>query len=173
MGSIRDLYADAMIFENPFMAYGIFLMAARDLIDWDADENTLTFDPLSFDEINAAIKLDALNLKKVNLYSMKIKNNLFAFILSNNEKSAIAEFIRVNRKEPLFTAEVNGYMGRSMYYEETKKTLSFREVRDQVKEFPHYVCDYEKENRSYEEVERDYFEMRKKLGFNEIPFSKR
>lgn len=164
MGSIRDLYADAMIFENPFMAYGIFLLDQKGLIEWEADEGTLTFDAISLDEINAAIKEDMLSLKKASLYSMKIRNNLFAFILSNNEKSAVREFIRVNGQDPLFVAETNDYMGRSMYFEESKKTMSFRELRDQTKEFPHYVCNFEKENRSYEEVERDYLLMIKNGG---------
>lgn len=164
MGSIRDLYADAMIYENPFMAYGIFLLDQKELIDWEADEETLTLDALTFDEINAAIEQDLLSLKKVNLYSMKIRHNLFAFILSDNEKSAVREFIRVNESEPLAVAETNNYMGRSMYFEESKKTMSFRELRDQTKEFPYYVCNFEKENRSYEEVERDYLQMIKNGG---------
>lgn len=144
MGSIRDLYADAMIFENPFVAYGIFLLDQKGLIDWEAEEETLTFDPISFDEINAAIKLDVLSLKKVNLYSMKIRSNLFAFMLSNNEKSAVREFIRVNGRDPLVVAETNDYMGRSMYFEDSKKTMSFRELREQTKELPYYVCNFEK-----------------------------
>lgn len=144
MGTIRELYADAVTFENPFMAYGIFLLAKRDLIDWEADEHSLSFDSLSFEEINDAIKQNLLNLNTVNLYTLKIEGDKFAFILANDSKSAVTEYVRVKHCKPEFTVEVNDRMDRSMYDEKTSKTLSFREVRNQTKTFPYYVCEYEK-----------------------------
>ena len=78
-----------------------------------------------------------------------------------------------NTKRPEFTVEVNDRMDRSMYFSETKETLTFREIRNQTKDFPYYVCDYTKEETTYEEVERKYFKRRRADSFHETPFSER
>lgn len=145
MGTIRKLYTDAVVFENPFMAYGIFLLAQRNLIDWEADEETLSFDPLSFEEINEAMKQNLLGLNQINLYTMKTGNK-FAFILAKDAKSAANEYVKANKRKPDFTVEINDRMDHSMHLEKTGNTLSFREVRNQTNTFPHYVGDFEKTN---------------------------
>jgi hypothetical protein len=173
MGTIRELYTDAVVFENPFMAYGIFLLAQRNLIDWEADEHTLSLDPLSFEEINEAMKQNLLGLNVVNLYTLKTAWNTFAFILANDAKSATGEYIRVNKRKPEFTVEVNDRMDHSMHHEAKGKTMTFREIRNQIKKFPYYVCDYVKEETTYKEVEDEYFKRRRAEGFHETPFSER
>lgn len=146
MASISELYFDAVATEQTFLAYGISLLAQRDLIDWNADESTLIPDALTFGEINAAIKQNLLGFSTISLYASKIEGNYFAFILANDEESAVKEFIRVKRRQPVFTVEVNYQMDRSMYDEQTKKTESFRDIRNQTNLFPYFVCDYEKKS---------------------------
>lgn len=144
MATIRELYLDAVTTEVPLLAYGIFLLAQRDLIDWNADESTLSLDALTFGEINEATKENPLCFSTIRLYTSKIEDNRFAFILANGEESAVKEIIRVKRRKPVFTVEVSDLMDCSMYDEQTKKTLSFRDIRNQTNLFPYFVCDYEK-----------------------------
>ena len=173
MGTIRELYADSIMHEIPFVAYGIFLLAQRDLINWDLEETELNFDHLTFEEINEAIKQNVLNFNTIHLYAAKIDGTTFAYILANSLQDANNEFYRVHRQKPVFLIEADGRMDRSMYDEGTKQILSFREVRNQTQTFPHYVCNYEDKELSYKEVESEYFRRRRQAGHHETPFSER
>lgn len=157
MGTIRELYANAFSLEQPFMLYGIYLLAEQNLIDWESDEETLNFDSLTFQEINAAIKENPLGMNVIRLYTMKIRDNEFAFILAKNEKEAVSEFKNVHHAEPVFTVDITNKIDTSMYDEKSKQYLSFQEIRNETTAFPHYVCDCEKDNlKTLEEIEYEY-----------------
>ncbi len=160
MGTIRELYADSIMHEIPFVAYGIHLLSQKDLVDWDMQEEDLSFDHLSFEEINEAIKQNSLNFNMVHLYAAKIDETTFGFILANNLQDATKEYYRVNHTKPIFIVEADGRIDRSMYDEKTKQISTFREIRNQVKKYPFYICDYSDRELTYEEVESEYLRRR-------------
>jgi hypothetical protein len=129
---VKDLYLDAIRFEESSLAHYIHHLLEEGRISLDGNISRIDFDQADHQRVAEMIENNVLGFHKVGIYSLKMNQSDFVFIFSESEHKAIQFYIETFHFAPLNCHEY------SLDFELVRGNgvISFREMRKEFMSFP-------------------------------------
>jgi hypothetical protein len=129
---VKDLYLDAIRFEESSLAHYIHHLLEEQKISLDDNISKIDFDQADHWKVAEMIENNVLSFHKVGIYSLKMNQKEFVFIFAESEQKAIKFYIETFRHAPLNCHEY------SLDFEIVRGhgVISFREMRKEFMGFP-------------------------------------
>ncbi|MCJ7840533.1 hypothetical protein MUB24_06275 [Lederbergia sp. NSJ-179] len=141
MPTIRELYEDAIRYEESTLAHYILLLLQEGKISTNDDDSVLDQLPINKERLDRMIQSNYLGFSKIKIYSIKYAENTFAFVYAESPEEARSYFFRHTGMQPLNCHELSlDYMMAV-----GNRFLSFRDWRKEQSKFPCIVGVYKKE----------------------------
>jgi len=140
MPTVRDIYEDAIRFEQKSLAHYIFHLLQEGKFSLQDDAETLDFSKADHEKVRELIKANVLGIRPIRVFALKQKPNRFVFIFATDEQQARTHFIAELKSKPLNCHEYPLDFVMTI----GNRAVSFRELR---KEFscPAIIGFYERE----------------------------
>src|SRR5690606_272939 len=138
--TIKELYEDAIKYEESLLAHYIFFLLQEGEISLESDKNAINYQLANSEEFRELYKSNVLGFDQIKIYSLKQDKNTFAFIYAKSEEEAIKHYRLKFRKEPLNCHELS--MDQEMAV--GNRFINFRDWKKEFKQFPVFVGFYEK-----------------------------
>lgn len=145
--TVKEMLYESVNLNQSLLAHAIFLAVQEGKVDMEQPAASLNFSELDLARVKKMSEDNLLAMNKVTLYACPLKPGYFAFILAHNEQEVRKEFVKVYGRQPSKVLEMESQMNRTMYFSDSGKYMDFWEIKNQVKSFPYFVCEFEKENR--------------------------
>lgn len=140
MSTVKQLFEDAVKYEEPFLAHYIFCLLQEGKVKPDDDESVLDVGLSNEDKFWDMYQKNILGICDIKIFSLKKKDRHFVFIFAKTPEEARKLYIKTYKKQPLNCHEL--CPDQLMYY--GKRFLSFREIKKEMQEFPCILGHYEK-----------------------------
>ncbi|MBP1917212.1 hypothetical protein J2Z23_004197 [Lederbergia galactosidilyticus] len=141
MPTIRELYEDAIKYEESTLAHYILLLLQEGKISTNDDDSVLERMPIDAEKLDQMIQSNYLGFSKIKIYSIKYAVNTFAFVYAGSPADAKLYFFSRTGKQPLNCHELSlDYMMAV-----GNRFINFRDWRKEQKQFPCIVGVYKKE----------------------------
>ena len=138
--TVRDLYEDAIFFEESTLAYCILHLIQEGKVSLDDDESKLDFNEIDNKKVKELILKNPLGFSRMKIFSLKYSNTAFVFVFAKSKKEAINFFRKQFNKEPLNCHEM--LMDKRISV--GNRILTFREMRKEFNHFPAFAGIYDK-----------------------------
>ncbi len=141
MPTIRELYEDAIKYEESTLAHYILLLLQEGRISTNDDDAVLDRMPINKEKLDQMIQSNYLGFSKIKIYSIKYARNTFAFVYAISEQEAKSYFFRKAGIQALNCHELSPDYMMAV----GNRFISFREWRKEQNHFPCIVGAYKKE----------------------------
>ncbi len=137
--SVKELLYDAVKYDESFLAHSIYFAVQQGYVKLEEPASTIPYEQLDYEVIKKMRDENRLAMCNVKLYIIPMASKQFALYLATTKDKAQAEHHRVYGGVVNTIIDVSDKMDTVTYCEETKKWRSFREVKQEVLQFPYYV----------------------------------
>ncbi|WP_061566356.1 hypothetical protein [Heyndrickxia coagulans] len=129
---VRDVYQDAIRYEEPFMAHYIHCLLSDGKINLDDDASKIFRAQINVKKFKQAYGKNILGVNKVKIYSLKMSKNEFAFVFAECKQDAKLFFHSLFNREPFNCLEFDMDFGllRGRQY------VTFRQLRKEITKTP-------------------------------------
>ena len=137
---VRELYQDALTYEESPLAHYLLHMIQENLVSMDDDISAIDFDKADHQKVAEMIERNVLGIKKIRIFSLKMHLEKFCFIFAESEEEAIECYKNHFKKAPMNCIE------QPLDFEIVRgnETITFRELRKEHEKFPAIVGFYER-----------------------------
>lgn len=145
--TIKSLFGDAIKYDEPFIAHYIYFAQMKGKITHDDPLDKLyevTFTEEEQKEFELLRANDWLCMRPVKIYAVKRGEKRFAFYFALNEREVRKLHYQMYGEWVVkMISCYNQMIDKSLYFQETKQTRSFRELIREAEEFPWFVGEVE------------------------------
>lgn len=138
--TIKQLYEDAIKYEESFLAHYIFYLIRKGKIALNDDVSVLEHHNDYSDEFLQMWQKNQLGFCQIKVYSLKQNDKKFVFIFAENKKEAILHYRLTYSKNPLNCHELS--LDNQMVI--GHRVMTFRRLKKEFKSFPVVVGEYER-----------------------------
>lgn len=138
--NVRDVYQDAIRYEEPFMAHYIHCLLSDGKISLDDDASQIIRAEIDQEKFRQAYEKNILGVNKVKIYSLKLNKNQFAFIFAETKQDAMMFFRSKFNRDPVNCYEYDIDFGLLR----GKEYVTFRSLRKEHNKFPALAFVYER-----------------------------
>lgn len=138
--NVRDVYQDAIRYEEPFMAHYIHCLLSDGKINLDDDASKIFRAQINVKKFKQAYGKNILGVNKVKIYSLKLNKNQFAFIFAETKQDAMMFFRSKFNLDPVNCYEYDIDFGLLR----GKEYVTFRSLRKEYNKFPALAFVYER-----------------------------
>lgn len=145
MSTVRELYEDSLLSEEPVLAYCILYLVQEDKLSFEddasvLDSNKLQLTPGDQEKIAWMIEENKLGFDGIKIFSLKYDAKRFAFVFARNEKEAIEFFHKRFRRKPYncYQYPLDFPMSRG------REFITFRDMKKEHSRFPALAGFYER-----------------------------
>jgi len=156
--NINETINSAVTDDMERMAYSLFWLVSKKFYSMEQDVNVVDFSKVDHDEVNQLIENDILKMKTpILLYSMLVKPKVFMLVLAADESDARGSFLQTYKRLPSRIDDITDKIDMD-FHTEGKGYWRIRDVRNQITKFPHTVMIYDKNAKSADQVEHEYYQ---------------
>jgi hypothetical protein len=129
---VKDLYLDAIHFEESSLAHYIHHLLEKQKISLDDSISKIDLDQADHQKVAEMIESNVLGFHKVGIYSLKMNQKDFVFIFAGSQQQAIGFYTETFHHSPLNCHEY------SLDFEIVRGNgvISFRDMRKEFMSFP-------------------------------------
>lgn len=138
--TIKELFEAAVEYDESLLAHTIILLLREGKISLQDEGKVLDTVKLDVEKIKEAVEENELGINPIKLYSLKMDRYRFAWIFAQSSEQATSHFINLHGQKPMNCIEF--MMDWEM--EIGDRTLTFREYRNEQKEFPCFAGYYDR-----------------------------
>jgi len=132
MPTVKSLYEESLKQEESSLAHYILHLLQDGKVRLDDDVSELDFDQADHEKVAKMIKSNELKFSLIKVFALKYTNRTFAFVLAKSADEAKAYLKNEFGKGTLSCYE----MSLDTPIARGKRTMTFREIRKEEKEFP-------------------------------------
>lgn len=140
MTTVKQLYKDAIEYEESTLAHYIACLLQEGKITLDHDHSVLLEIQPDNKKLTKMIDNNQLGFCRIKIYSLKKDKNQFAFIFADSPTSAIDCYKKSFGKDPLNCHELSP--DHMMHI--GNRLLTFRDLKREQSKFPYLLCIYNK-----------------------------
>lgn len=137
--AVKELLYDAVTYDEPYLAHAIYYAVQKGIVKLEDPASTIPYAQLDYESILKMRDENQLMMCSVKLFVVPMGSKRFALYLAEKEDEARAEHRRMYGVLALTILDASDKMDTETYCEDTKKWQSFRELKQQVLEFPYYA----------------------------------
>lgn len=138
--TIKELYEDAIKYEESFLAHYIFYLIREGKISFSDDSSVLAHHSDYSDKFLRIWQKNQLGFCQIKVYSLKQEAKKFVFIFAKDRKEAILHYRLTYGKNPLNCHEIS--LDNEMIV--GHRVITFRRLKKEFRTFPVVVGEYEK-----------------------------
>lgn len=139
-----ELLNDAIKYDEEKHAYSVYWLIKNGVVKGTDNVSRVNWGLVNFDEVQAMMERNELNLKIIKLYSIPLGNNKHILIFAQDEQSARGHCMNETGQLPSKIFDISSKMDEDFWFEETKQYKSLRRIRDETLMFPATAFIYEK-----------------------------
>lgn len=143
--TINTLFDDAIQYDVPYLADFIFYCVRKRKIamnEPDEKLETIELTPSELQEFEEMRTKDMMKLRQVQLYAIKNTHNTYAFYFGKNvEEVANLHEQRTKQKVTKIYNCYNQMIDKSLYFQDTNETKTFREILKEMNDFPCFLVE--------------------------------
>lgn len=134
---------EAVQFDVTLMAHSLYYAVQKNVISLADDYNINFIDSLTENDhliIENMIANDYLKLRLIKLLAVPLNNKEFAFYLTKKTEDIAEIHFKNFNKQPTKIIDAHRMMDKSLYFEDSKTTMTFRDISKKTADYPTLVC---------------------------------
>lgn len=141
METVNNLFLDAVEYQEYLLAYSLYIARQKGIVNFSDTVDTINYDEFPHDIIQEAIKNDTLGLiaNSIKLFIAKQSVGDWAVYFAKSKKEVCMLHLNLFGEQPLQVIDKSEAMDSSIWDQERKKYISFREIKKQTVVFPRYL----------------------------------
>lgn len=139
--TVNELFFEAAEYGQFNLAYALYIATQQNLINMTDPVDTIDFDKFPHEAIQHALKNDTLGLiaNSIKLLLLKRSDGDWAVYLAKSEQEAADLHLKIFGEKPLQVVNNTDKMDSSVWDDERKKYISFREIKKRMAAFPSFL----------------------------------
>lgn len=140
---VSEMLQEAVKFDVTLLAHSIYYAVQKKVILLTDDYSIDFIDLLTENDhliIKNMIADDYLKLRLIKLLAVPLNNKEFAFYLTKKTEDIAKIHFKNFKKQPTKIIDAHRMFDKSLYFQDSKKTMTFRDISKKTADYPTLVC---------------------------------
>ena len=137
--TVSELLHDAILYDEPLTAHAVYYALQKGLVQLDDPISKFRYEELDFEMVYKMRDENWLQMCTIKLFVVPMGGKRFAVYLAEKEGDARAKHHKIYGQLAQKIRDVSNKMDAAVYFEDTRQSRCFRELKREAVHFPYYV----------------------------------